>query len=442
MDRGNTRLTPRGSGALIGGLLVLLLALFSANLVLLVVATFLLGFVLAELLVFALMTRGFAVDSFSLERVECSELVAVGGAGLVALRATSRMSSGFYAEVHDRVPGALPVVEGDSRLVSWWDAGARVSLAYVVSPAQRGVFPIGPVDIVAHDPLGFAFRSLRLEAPWTVESIIDSSSVLPGHPARLASPIVGQTSLSARGAGSDFRGLRDYAPSDEIRHIAWTRSTRGALLVREFERESQQDLVALVDVGKGMASGLEYATALEEALAAAARVLRIAFDEGGRAGVLLYGARVVAYVPPGRGSNHEFRVFRELTGAELGPSTPSLATALEYLRVHLERPTTLFAFGGLTEDGRKLAAATAAVRSAGHRLYALVPEPGRMYPEIADPARRAAFELIVDPETRRARAAGASLEAAGAAVEFFGRGDAVGAVAALYARQAGAGRSP
>jgi hypothetical protein len=50
--------------------------------------------------------------------------------------------------------------------------------------------------------------------------------------------------------------------------------------------------------------------------------------------------------------------------------------------------------------------------------------------------------MIVEPETRRSLAAGRALEAAGAAVGFFGREDAVGAVAALYARQAGAGRTP
>jgi uncharacterized protein (DUF58 family) len=198
----------------------------------------------------------------------------------------------------------------------------------------------------------------------------------------------------------------------------------------------------LLDVGQGMATGLGYENALEKAVAAASHVLRIAFDEGGRAGVLVYGARVRSYVPPGRGSNHEFRVFREMTGAELSPARSSLASALDYLAARLDRPTTLFAFSGLTEDAKKLASVTASLRSAGHRLYALVPEPGRMYAEMSDPSHRAAFELIVERENRRARAAGRALEASGAAVGFFGRDDAVGAVAALYARQAGAARTP
>jgi uncharacterized protein (DUF58 family) len=442
MARSKVAFTARGTGALIGGLLVLLLAFLSTNVLLFVVASFLIGFVLAEIVAFAVATRGFGPEAFSAERIECSALVAVGGAGLISLRATSRLPGGFYAELNDTIPGPLNVVEGDPHLLTWWGPGETVALAYVVSPNLRGLFPVGPTVVLAHDPLGFAFKQAGIDRSWTVESIVESASALPGHPTRLASPIVGQTSLSARGAGSDFRGLREYQTTDELRRIAWTRSTQGTLFVREFERESQQDLVVLLDVGKGMATGLGFDTALEKAVEAAARVLRVAFDEGGRGGLLVYGSRVLTYVPPGRGSNHEFRVFRELTGAELSGATSTLAVALDYLRVRAERPTTFFAFSGLTEDLNKLASATATLRSEGHRLYALVPEPGRMYGEIVDLSNRAAFDMIVEPETRRSLAAGRALEAAGAAVGFFGREDAVGAVAALYARQAGAGRTP
>jgi len=442
MARSKAVFTSRGSGALIGGLCVLLLAFLSTNILLFLVAAFLLGLVLAEVLAFVIATRGFGPEAFSAERVECSALVTVGGAGMVTLRVTSRLSNGFYAELNDSTPSPLKVLEGDPHLLTWWDAGESVSLAYVVSPELRGLFPVGPTVVIAHDPLGLAFKLARIDCPWSVESIVDSASALPGHPTRLASPIVGQTSLSARGAGTDFRGLREYQTTDELRRIAWTRSTHGTLFVREFERESQQDLIVLLDVGKGMATGLGYENALEKAVEAAARVLRIAFDEGGRGGLLVYGAQVLSYVPPGRGSHHEFRVFRELTAAELSPAASSLAGALDHVSARIERPTTLFAFGGLTEDPRKLASVTATLRSAGHRVYALVPEPGRMYTEFSDLSNRAAFEMIVEPETRRALAAGRALEAAGAAVGFFGRDDAVGAVAALYARQASAGRSP
>ena len=434
MARSRPVFTSRGSGALLGGLLVLLLAFYTTNVLLFVVAIFLIGLVLAELLAFSIRTRGFGPESFTVERSECSSLVAVGGAGLLSARVTSHLRDGFYAELSDKIPGPLRVLDGDPHLLTWWGEGESLSVAYVVSPELRGLFDVGPVVVVAHDALGFAFKTARLESPWVVEAIVASEPPVTGHPTRLASPIVGQTSLSARGAGSDFRGLREYTTSDEFRHIAWSRSTQGTILVREFDRESQQDLVVLVDVGRGMATGVGYENALEKAVDAAAHVLRSTFDEGGRGGALLYGGRPAAYFAPGRGSSHEFRVFRELTGARLGPRASSLAGALDFLKIRLDRPTTLIVFGGVTEDLTRLSTTTATLRSDGHRLYVFLPEPVRMYPEIDDPTDRTAFEMLVEPETRRVHVAGSALESAGVAVGYFGRDDALGQIAALYAR--------
>jgi uncharacterized protein (DUF58 family) len=441
MARSRIQFTARGGGALAAAFLVFAVAFYTANILAFLVAVFLLGFVIAELLAFAAMTRGFGPDSFSVERVECSSLVGVHGAGLISLRATSRGPAGFYAEVHDRRPAPLTILEGEATLTIWWAAGETVSLAYVVSPELRGLFDIGPTLVVAHDPLGLAFKTVELDTSWTVEAIVQPTSVQVGHPTRLTSTVVGQTSLSAPGAGSDFRGLREYQPQDELRRIAWTRSGQGTLYVREYDRESQQDLLILLDVGRGMASGSGYETAVEKAVDVAAEVLRVAFDEGGRGGLLVFARRIAAFVPAGRGSSHEFRVFRELAGAQLGPAPASLTSALDYLRPRLERPTTLIAFSSVTEDLGPLIATAAGIRSSGHRLYVLLPEAARMYGEISNATERTAFELLLAPERTRVRAAGRALEAAGAAVGYFGRKDAAAVTAELFTRRGGALRA-
>ncbi|MGI0155517.1 MAG: DUF58 domain-containing protein, partial [Thermoplasmata archaeon] len=429
MVRSRTEFTARGGGALFAAFLVFVVAFYSTNVLIFVVGVFLLGFVIAELLAFAIATRGFGPDSFTFERVECSSLVGVGGAGLVSLRATSHTPGSFYAEVYDTHPSPLTILEGSASLLTWWTAGDTLALAYVVSPELRGMLEIGPTVVMSHDDLGFAFKATRLDTPWTIEAIVRPSTSPLGHPARLDTTVVGQTSLSAPGEGSDFRRLREYQPNDELRRIAWTRSGQGTLYVREYDRESQQDLLVLLDVGRGMATGAGYGTAVETAVAAAAEVLRATFDEGGRGGLVVFDQRVTAFVPAGRGSSHEFRVFRELTGAKVGPTPSSLAEVLAFLRPRMDRPTTLIAFSSLTEDLAKLSAAGAGVRSAGHRLCAMVPDPGRMYDALPDPTEQTAFELLVEPERRRAQRAGDAIERGGGAAGFFGRDDAVATVA-------------
>jgi uncharacterized protein (DUF58 family) len=429
-----TTLTARGAGVLAGGLGVLLFAFYTANLLIFLVAVFLLGFVLAELISFGVTTQGFGPESFSADRVECSSFVGVGGTGLASVRLTSRLPGSFYAEVYDSYPERLTRLHGDSRLLTWWAAGETLSLAYVVSPRIRGLFDLGPTVVTAHDTLGFAFKAVALDSPWQIEAIPLPSSQGLGHPDRLSSTVLGQTWVSARGAGTDFRGLRDYEPGDELRSIAWTRSAQGKLYVREYERESQQDLLVLVDVGREMAIGLQYEDALERSIQAAAAVLRLSFDEGGRSGVMLFASRVLAFEPADRGSTHEFRVFRTLTGAQIGSEASALEVALGQLAGRLHRPTSLLVFSSLGGNPAQFASACGALRQAGHRLYVLAPQERSMYPTLSDPARRTAFGLLIDAEAVRIDTAAEALASAGASVGRFGRDGIVDAVNQLYAR--------
>jgi uncharacterized protein (DUF58 family) len=426
--------TARGAGALVGALLVFLLAFYTTNILLFLVSVFLLALVLGSLLTFAFATRGFGPDAFVVERVESSSLVKVQGAGFLSVRVTSRLPTGFYAELYDAHSERLKILEGSDRLVTWWSARETLSLAYVVSPDLRGLLEVGPTVVIAHDIFGLAHKSVQLDDRWAIEALVQPTSVPLGHPVRLASTVVGQTSLSARGSGSDFRGLREYEAHDEMRHIAWTRSGQGTLYVREYERESQQDLLVLLDVGRGMAMGSGYANALEDSIDGAARVLRLAFDEGGRGGLLVFGDDVKTFVPPGRGSGHEFLVLRALTGATVSGPPSSLGGALRYLLPQLKRPATFLVFSAPGDDVATLGAQVAGLRQAGHRFYAIVPDVEGMYGELPGATDQQAFRTILEPAIRRTRALTEELGKAGVSVGLYGRGGAVETVARLYAR--------
>jgi len=427
-------LTERGSGLLVGAMVVLLLAFYTANILVFVVAVFLVAFVLAELASFALTTYGFGPGTFSVERVECSSFVGVGRAGLASARVTNHLARSFFAEISDSYPDRLVRLEGESRLLTWWAAGETLSLVYVVSPKIRGRFELGPTVVTAHDTLGLAFKTLALESPWQVEAIPLPLSYGLGHPDRLPSTVVGQTWLSVRGAGTDFRGLRDYEYGDELRNIAWTRSAQGKLYVREYERESQQDLLVLLDVGREMAVGPENEDALERSIQAAAVVLRSSFDEGGRSGVVVFASRLLALEPASRGMTHEFRVFRTLTGAEIGPEASALDVALVHLGPRLQRPTSLLVFSALGGDPTRLAAACGSLQQAGHRLYVLAPDVRSMFPPLSSQIRQTAFQLLIDSEVRRTQRAADAIAKAGAAVGRFGREGVLDSVNQLYAR--------
>jgi uncharacterized protein (DUF58 family) len=425
-------LTARGAGFLVGSLAVLVFAFYAANVLIVIVAVFLVALVLAELASFGITTYGFGPGAFSAARVECSSLVGVGGTGLASVRVTSRLPRGFFVELLDAYPEGLVRLEGDARLLTWWPAGETLSLVYVVSPAVRGLFDLGPTTVTAHDPLGFAFKSTTLDTPWQVEALPFPSAHGVGYPTRLRSAVLGQTWLSAPGSGTEFRGLRDYEPGDELRHIAWTRSAQGRLYVREYERESQQDLLVLMDVGREMALGVGLRDALERSIQAAASVLRRSFDEGGRGGVAVFSSRVLAVEPAERGAAHEFRVFRTLTGAQIRSTGSTLDIALAELAPILRRPTSLLVFSALGGNLSRLATVSGTLRHAGHRLYVLAPEPRAMFPPLSDPTRDTAFGLLVGSEAQRIERATETLAMAGASVGRFGRDGVVEAVNQVY----------
>ncbi len=425
-------LSVRGESALAGSLGVLLLAFFAANVLIYALGIFLLGLVLAELLLFAVATRGFGPAAFTAERVECSALLPVGGTGFASVHLSSRLPGDFYVDVFDTHPEPLEPVAGSARLTTFWSSGEPLWLAYAVTPRARGRFALGPTVLVAHDTLGFAFRSVALPTPWPVEAISRPAAIGVDEPPRLPSRVLGQTSLSARGAGTDFRDLRDHEPGDELRHVAWTRSGQGRILVREYDRESQQDLLVILDVGRDLGMGVGYRDALERAVEAAGDVLRRSFDAGGRAGIALFHRTVTAFEAPGQGGGHEFRVLRTLAAAEIVPEPSALETVLSYLVPRLHRPTSLLIFSALGGSPEKFAAICGTLQHQGHRLYVLAPDVRAMYPRLDRPSAQTAFTLLVGPEIRRARRAAETLVGAGARVGWFGREGAVSAVNRLY----------
>lgn len=427
-------LTRRGAGAVVGSLAVVLLAFYSANVLVGLVATFLIAFVLAELLAFAVATRGFGPGAFVAERVESSSFVGVGGAGLVSVRLRSRLAGRFYAELFDAHSDRLALLEGEARLLTWWTPGEELRLAYVVSPTIRGVFDVGPTVVIAHDTLGLAFRAVEVPSAWPIEAIPRRPVGDAGPLARRQSSVVGQTWVATPGSGTDFRALREYTPGDELRHVAWSRSGQGRLYVREFDRESQQDLVVAVDTSRGMAIGVGPQAAIERSAAAATAVLRRSFDEGGRAGAVVFDQEVRSYVGPGRGSAHEFRVFRALAGARVGSEAGAFDVALDFLAAHLERPTSVLACSSGSGDPTRLATAVAGLRQAGHRLYVLVPDVRELLPPLPGGTERAAFDLLSEPATRRTRAVADRLVAAGAEVGLLGRGGEIEAVNRVFRR--------
>jgi len=412
----------------------MLLAFYTLSLVLFVFATFAVTFVAVEVFLFAYATRGFGPDAFRAQRLECSSFVPVRGVAFVAVRIVPRLRSGIYVEVFDAHPDRLSVVDGSPRLLTWWAPGTEKTLAYVVTPAVRGRFELGPTVVVAHDTFGFAFKEAPLPTPWTLEAIPQYPYIHLRRPARFPTPAFGPSPHPARGGGMDFHSLREYESTDDPRRIAWTRSGKGTMYVREFQRETQEQVVVLLDVGRTMAAGAGTADALDEAVNAAGFAAQHAFDEDIRFGLLLFSDRVVRHLTPGRGPEHEFEVARALAGAEIEPRASSLATVLDYLGPRLGFPAHLLAFSALDGEPGDLVRAWGPLARAGHHLNVFSPDLRGIYPPLPAGSPQRALDLLVRPEVERMDRQADRLRQLGVPVTRYGRRGATEGLNLVFAQ--------
>jgi uncharacterized protein (DUF58 family) len=123
----------------------------------------------------------------------------------------------------------------------------------------------------------------------------------------------GAASLRRPGSGTELRELRELRPGDPFKTIAWKTSAKlGRLVVREVEREVQQSLFVVLDVGGAMRAGAPGARMLDHALEIAALAARSAVERGERVGFLAFDGRTLVHVAQGEGLRHMIRLYDAL----------------------------------------------------------------------------------------------------------------------------------
>lgn len=408
-------LSPLGWSAVVGGLSTLLVGLVTLNLLLLLVPLAVLGVTATELLAFDRATRGFGPPWFHWQRFENSSEVRIDGVGSMALDLAPAGPGSVYLEIFDSQPATFDVVLGSPRLVTWWSGSAPVRLTYVYRPRQRGRFRVGPTIVVAHDPLGFAFRMTKLEDRWEVLvtpalSVEEATVVPPG--------LRGASEAYRRrvGPGVEFRSLREYEPSDDVRKIAWRRSALDKIYVREHEEETHPEILLLLDTGWDMRLGVPGAESLEQAVEAGTVLAGQAIARSDHVALLTYSDRLGEYVPPQRGAEGAERLTQAFGRVGLVPARFDLAAALVTARDRLSVPTVIILLSTLLSVAGPVEMAISELRTRGHRVVAFCPEVATLFPPLHDAlaARTMAFARV--PEERQVAFGVGRLRDAGAAV--------------------------
>ena len=273
-----TRLTTRGSGLLIAGLVLLVAAAVTGLASLAWPGGLLIGLVGS-----AAVLAWFSARGHLLHRRLLPDRLAAGSPVRVSLDLErDSIGLGAWGRVEETVPAACILAEetvaaptNTVRALAVPSGWGRLRTAhhYQLVTRVRGRYPIGPSVWITTDPLGLASTRRRLG----------------GTNLLTMTPAIHSLDEASRGAGAGLTGesaqqrssllgpddalIREYRPRDEMRRIHWPSTARtGTLMVRREERAWEPSALILLDNRAASHSGSGANSSFEWAVSAAASI--------------------------------------------------------------------------------------------------------------------------------------------------------------------------
>lgn len=303
-----------------------------------------------------------------------------------------------FGEWRIELPGPSSVDEGQSAGYQYLARGHREELPLKLRFHLFGLQRVGPVHLRLEDPFGFTVLEGAFGAPHAVRVYPRRDPVKDTvFRAKQKRTVQGVYEVSQPGTGFDFFGLRGYVPGDRPRDVNWKASARaGSVIVNQHQKETDAEVVVLVDVrgvtAVGRRTGSPFAQACRSALAVAEAHL-MARD----------AVRFVAY---GDGI-HEDRhtgATRHLQGIldlaiDLEPGGQiGLDDVVRHLLPSLRTRSPVMIFSALVDDP-SVPSAVAELLSRDHPVQAIVPLPD--WGDVEDHAAWDASQEIALAKLRR-----------------------------------------
>jgi uncharacterized protein (DUF58 family) len=393
----------RGWEALLVTLVGLLLSFYVLNYLLLLISLVAFAFLATEIALFYLDTLALSPELFETTRRSIRGRMAVGTIGGTEVSVRYLGGAGFVAELYDVLPDGLELRSKPPRRGGWWGPGEEKHLRSEYVARVRGSYLLGPTYVRIRSRLGLAERRIALPSQAPIQVVPENPVRKPGQlHRRILTRVQGRMQLRHRGYGTEFRSLRPYMYSDDIRHVAWRRSTLKNLVVREFEQESRQDVLLVIDVSPGMLAGEAGTNVLDHACQAATMICGYAQRSGeDRLGLLTYSGKVHQFLRPARGPPHFRRLYENVGILRVRPGTFDIAPVLDAVGKRLKQGAHVLLFSAFDRPMDGFDRAYAHFRARGHHLYVFLPDLGTFYTAGPDPTFQRALSWAIEEERTR-----------------------------------------
>tara|TARA_Y100000588_G_scaffold376354_2_gene454047 strand:+ start:6908 stop:8119 length:1212 start_codon:yes stop_codon:yes gene_type:complete len=185
-----------------------------------------------------------------------------------------------------------------------WNSTTRVS--------QRGVFTLGPVEVMTSDPLGL-FQATRIYGDAQEILVYPETLFLAGFQIPTEGHVGDSSDLrSTRGLTSNVRSVRKYEIGDGLNSVHWKSTARyNQLMVKEFEIERHGGVWIILDMNRNTQEGEGAESTEEYGIKVAASVAHTLLEQGQDVGLALTGD-TQHFLHPSNSSSHRLEVLETL----------------------------------------------------------------------------------------------------------------------------------
>ena len=233
------------------------------------------------------------------------------------------------------------------------EAQTVASFSYWLSPPKRGRFEFGSIAVRFASNWHLVWKQVRAGEATSVKVYPNMRRAREAELRALGarSFVAARRKSQWRGEGRDFESLRDYVRGDEMRHISWTATARrGKLVTRQYQMERDQTILIALDAGRLMTARIENETKLDSAVHATLALMSAAARAGDNAGLVVFGRRIQAFLPPKRGAEHLDAALEALHAVEPEMIEPSYSRAFEFISANSQRRSLVVVITDLVDE--------------------------------------------------------------------------------------------
>src|ERR1043166_3732496 len=258
---------------------------------------------------------------------------AIGDPTIVHIDVENASARAFHTKVKDEYPAEMLLNEPREAEFTV-DAQTIADFSYSLTPPRRGRYEFGRIAVRYMSRLGFVWCQSALGESQVVKvySNMRRAREMELKALGARSFLAIQRKAIRRGEGREFESMRDYVRGDELRHISWTATARRSkVTTRQYQIERDQTVVIALDAGRLMTGRIGDETKFDTAIHASLALMSACARAGDNCGLVVFGRRVIKYLPPKRGVEHIDAVLEALHDVEPEIIEPSYARAFQFI---------------------------------------------------------------------------------------------------------------